>query len=125
MRREMLANLLWLLAYLVLLALVVGTMFVARERVLRTLDTPQARASWEAWREAVRQQQLEGGPVQRRVPKSPEPNLLVLMRDHYYTLLAGAVLFSSLLFFVAMVLLRGALRRGPSFAERLRETDSP
>jgi hypothetical protein len=48
----------------------------------------------------VRQQQKLPGPVQRRVPKSAEPPALVLMRDYFGVSMAGAILFSSVLYWV-------------------------
>lgn len=107
-------NLLWLIAYLVLTALLVGGVFRARARVLATFGTPEARAEWQTWRRDVRQRAERGdGPVRRRVPVSREPSLLVLLRDFFPQCLAAAVFFPSLLYFVLMVLLRGALRGGP------------
>lgn len=99
---------LWLMAYLAMLAGVTWGMFDARERMLAVLDTPQARAEWEAWRAQVREEVERGGPVERRVPPSPEPNLLVLLRDYFAVCLAAALFFTSLLFLVLMILLRGA-----------------
>jgi hypothetical protein len=107
------ANLLWLLAYLALMAALVGGMFRARERVLATLGTPEARADWQTWRSDVRGRVERGeGPARRRVPPSAEPSLLVLLRDDFPTCLAVAVVFPSLLYLVLMILLRGALRGG-------------
>ena len=99
---------LWLILYLLTMASVVGTMFYLRERTLITFDTPAARADWQAWREAAAEQSAHG-PVQRRVPKSPEPPALVLMRDNFTVILAGSVIFSSLLFASFMWAVRGVL----------------
>lgn len=106
-------NLIWLLAYVAMLTVLIGSMIAVRGQMIAALDTPEAQAEWEAWRAEVRKQVERGGPVQRRVPRSPEPNALVLLRDHFETCVAAAVFFCSLLFFVMMLLLRGALRQPP------------
>ena len=101
----------WLLGYVALVVLLVWAMFGVRARMIAQLDTPEAQAEWERWRDDVRAQAEQGGPVQRRVPSSPEPNLLVLLRDHFPMCLATVVFFSSLLYFILVFLARGAWRR--------------
>ena len=56
-----------------------------------------------------RPQQSAGGPVERKVPSSPEAPGLVLMRDHFGVMLAAAIVFGSVLFAMAMFFIRGAL----------------
>ena len=51
-------------------------------------------------------------PVQRRVPKSAEPPALVLTRDHFGVILSGAVLFSSLLYWVVAWFVMGMVQGG-------------
>ena len=77
-----------------------GSMFWVRQTALTELSTPESLADWKAWREDVRQQQTESGPVQRRVPKSDEPPALVLMRDYFVVSVVGALLFSSVLYWI-------------------------
>jgi hypothetical protein len=100
----------WLIGHVVLICAIVGTLLALRHSVLTTFATPEVQADWEAWREDVRRQQVEPGPVQRRIPKSAEPPALVLMRDHFTVSLVGAVFFSSLLYWVVAWLVSGALR---------------
>ena len=102
------AWLVWLIAYLVVEIVVVGLVFQAREMALREMNTPEARAQWEAWREAEPNTTDQGG-VRRRPPSSPEPPTLVLLRDHFGVILGGAVFFSSLLFGSVAIVVRGAL----------------
>ena len=109
MARFTLAGALWLAAYLAMLAAVVVTLLDVRRQSLATLDTPQARAQWDEWRKAAQREATGAGPVQRRVPKSSEPPALVLLRDYFGVCLAAAVTFSSLLFFVLMFTIRGAV----------------
>ena len=98
----------WLLAYLIVLAAMVVLLFGIRRRTLTAMDTPQARAEWNEWREAARRQADGSGPVQRRVPKSAEPPVLVLMRDHFLVCFVAVLVFGTLLFAVLMVMIRGA-----------------
>jgi hypothetical protein len=84
----------------VLIAAVVSWLVSARHWALAELVTPQSIGQWQAWRDDVRQQQTRPGPVRRKVPKSSEPPALVLMRDYFGVSLAGAILFSTVLYWV-------------------------
>jgi hypothetical protein len=101
------ANLIWLVAYAAMLTAIVAAMLQGRQSTLEAFDTPEARAQWQAWREAE-PNTSEQGPVQRRPPSTTEPPALVLMRDYFGVMLSGALLFSSLLFGAIMVAARGA-----------------
>lgn len=103
-----------LAVYLAAAAGAVWLLVSARGRVLRELNTPAARAEWEAFRAAEQSRQNQGGqPVQRKVPTSGEPPALVLMRDYFSVVVAACLLLGSCLFWLIVLLLRGALRRGP------------
>jgi hypothetical protein len=88
---------------------IVASLISARRWALVELATPQSTAQWEAWRADVRAQQDEASPVRRAVPKSAEPPALVLMRDYFGVCLSGAILFSTVLFWICAWLLRGML----------------
>ena len=100
----------WIAGYAAMLGVVTWSMFVARDQAIERLSTPQSVAHWQAWREDVRQQQTEPGPVQRRVPKSGEPPALVLMRDYFAISLLGAILFSTALYWVIAWFVIGILK---------------
>jgi hypothetical protein len=55
----------------------------------------------------VESQQDKRGPVKRDVPKSEEPPALVLMRDFFGVMLAGALLFTSMLYWILAWFLTG------------------
>jgi hypothetical protein len=84
--------------------LVIGAVILsltsARQWALAELATPESIEDWQAWREDVHEQQTQPGPVQRRVPKSSEPPALVLMRDYFAVSLAGAIIFTTVLYWV-------------------------
>ena len=100
----------WMIGYVVLAGAVVGGMIWVRHTVLTDYSTPESIADWRAWQEDVRQQQTNPGTVQRRVPKSDEPPALVLMRDFFVVSFAGAVFFTSLLYWIVAWFVTGALR---------------
>ncbi len=100
------ANLIWLAIYTVTIAGVVGLVLYGREVALREMDTPEARAAWQQWRESE-PNQSKTGPVSRKPPPSTEPPALLLMRDHFTVVMSGSVLFSSLLFAAIMMAARG------------------
>ena len=100
------------LAYVVFLGGVVGSMFAIRGWVLAEMSSTESAAQWEAWRDDVVAAQSQPVPVQRRVPESTEPPALVLMRDHFGVTLSGAVLFSTLLYWVIAWFANGILGDG-------------
>jgi hypothetical protein len=99
----------WIYGYVFMLGIVAAAMFSAREVAINRLSTPQSLIQWQAWRDDVRQQQAEPGPVQRRVPKSSEPPALVLMRDYFAVSLVGAMLFATALYWVVAWLVTGVM----------------
>ena len=96
-------------AYALCLGGVVWSMFAARDWALAEMSSDESVAEWETWREEVLDEQTNPSPVQRRVPQSTEPPALVLMRDHFGVSLAGAVLFSTLLYWVIAWFVLGTL----------------
>jgi len=102
---------LWLVAYLVAVVAIVLGMRHLRQRVLETMDTPQARAEWQKWREAEPNQTDSNQPVKRRPPKSAEPPTVVLLRDYFPVIVTAAIVFGSLLFAAITIAARGALWR--------------
>jgi hypothetical protein len=99
----------WLLAYLVIIALVVAGVIYGRTRALEIYGSPAAQAEWDQWRADAQKMAQQPSVVKRRVPGSVEPPALVLMRDYFAVCLAGALLLSTILFGTFMVFVRGAL----------------
>jgi hypothetical protein len=111
-RRRCLLPLL-LVGYGVLVAMVVGAMVFARQATIAKQEA--AGPEWQAWREDEIARQSQHGPVERRVPKSTEPPAVVLMRDNFAVLMAGALLFSSVLYWIMVWFVVGILfQRQPS-----------
>jgi hypothetical protein len=101
------ARWLWVAGYAALVAVVVWAIASAREWALANLSTSQSVGEWQAWREDVKEQQGAGGPVARRIPKSAEPPGLVLMRDYFVVCLVGALIFTTLLYWLLVWLVAG------------------
>jgi len=99
----------WLIGYAVLIASVIAAMFWARHTAITRLSSSQSISDWQAWRSDVQSQQGHPGPVERRVPKSNEPPALVLMRDYFGILMTGAMLFSSVLYWIIAWFVSGIL----------------
>ena len=97
----------WFVGYMVLVGTVLGSMYYLRQSSIADLSSSESISEWQSWREDVRHQQANGGPVTRRIPKSDEPPALVLMRDYFMVLLVGALLFSSVLYWVMAWFLTG------------------
>lgn len=107
----------WLLAYVIAMSLVVAVMQYARQSILNSLDTAEAREQWQQWRDDAAKQAAGNGPVQRKIPKSGEPPALVLMRDHYTSCLAMMLLICTAMFGAFAFFLRGALSDSPPTPE--------
>jgi hypothetical protein len=99
----------WVAGYALLIAAAGWSVFAAKRWALAELSTPASTADWEAWREDIRAQQDRPTPIRRRVPKSAEPPALVLTRDYFAVVMAAAVIFSSLIYWIMAWLVMGAL----------------
>lgn len=101
----------WLVGYVLFVALIVGALGQARRWALVELDRPAARAEWERWRteEEARAAESEA-PVVRRVPKSAEPPILVILRDNFVGVVASCVLMGSFLYAFFAIVGRGVWR---------------
>jgi hypothetical protein len=102
---------LWIAAYVAMVMTVVVGMFVARANILSEMSTPTATEEWNRWRAAAAEQDGTHGPVQRTVPKSNVPPLLLLMRDYFPASLVGALLPLSALFWFIAWLIHGVTQQ--------------
>jgi hypothetical protein len=100
-----------LLAAVWLAGLVVPPVALLRARSdwLERLEAPEEQERWDAFRAAMKQQSGRDGPVQRKVPKSPEPPLKVWLRDYVWLAIAAWLVLAGSLGFVALALVRGTL----------------
>lgn len=98
------------LLYLVLMAAVVGSLWFGRQWSIRTLETEQAQAAWQAYRKTIAEQGEAGAPVRRQTPRSSEPPALVLLRDHFGSCLALSLLLVTAVYAALSFFLVGVLR---------------
>lgn len=106
------ATVLWLLAYLALMAALVAGLVAARRRVLASLDTPKARREWLAWKDKTAAEQQQGAPVRRKTVRSNDPPAVILFRDRFAVIVVTTVLIGSFLFAFLAFVGRGAFRGG-------------
>lgn len=81
-----------------------------REARLAAVSTPEARAVWDEFREEMRRQSGEAGPVKHKVPKSVEPPELVWLRDYTPLAITVWLLLSSFLATAVVWFVWGASR---------------
>jgi len=79
-----------------------------RSAWLAALERPEAQAGWDEFRDAMREQTGRQGPVQRKVPKSPEPPLRVWLRDYIWLAIAAWLVLGGALGLFTGVLVVGA-----------------
>jgi hypothetical protein len=82
----------------------------ARTAWLETLDRPEAQEQWDEFREDMKRQTGRDGPVQRKVPKSPEPPMRVWLRDHVGLAITAWVVLAGVLGSFTAMLVWGALK---------------
>ncbi|MCE9544850.1 MAG: hypothetical protein K8T25_04935 [Planctomycetia bacterium] len=107
------ATWLWGGVYLLAMVLVVVTLLNLRRDTLDSMDNAQARHAWALHRADAKAHSGREGPVQRQVPPSVEPPALVLMRDYFGIMLAAALVFSTALFAMLVLVVKGTLWRAP------------
>ncbi len=103
--RTWVAIVLYLVGGTALLGLLLGM----RGPLLERMSTAAEQQNWEAWREEAAKQDGKTGPVQRRVPKSKQPPMLVLLRDHFAVIISAAVVFYTVLFGFGAYVVGGVL----------------
>lgn len=87
-----------------------------RETRLARLADPASQAAWDAFRADMRLESDATGPVQRKVPRSPEPPELVWLRDYAALAVTAWVSFVGVLGACLAFMLAGGLRPGSASA---------
>ncbi|MBB73227.1 MAG: hypothetical protein CMJ75_01805 [Planctomycetaceae bacterium] len=108
MMKHLSTNLLWAAAYGIFLATTVGSLFWVRGNVAQQFQNTQSQSDWDLWRQEAARQSQGTGPVQRRVPQSRQPPIVVLMGQHFVVCVAAVATLGSALFGTLMFLIRGA-----------------
>lgn len=90
----------------------------ARDRWMERLERPEAQAAWDAFRRDMAEQTGRDGPVQRKVPKSPEPPLRVWLRDYFGLAVVAWLSFAGVAGILLLILLWGSIVNPPAGFER-------
>jgi len=90
----------------------------ARDRWMERLERPEAQAAWDAFRRDMAEQTGRDGPVQRKVPKSPEPPLRVWLRDYFGLAVVAWLSFAGVAGILLLILLWGSIVNPSSGFER-------
>ncbi|MFM9058725.1 MAG: hypothetical protein ACKOSQ_06355 [Planctomycetaceae bacterium] len=75
---------------------------------LAEVSSPAAQADWDRFRDDMREQSGDHGPVRRKVPRSAEPPERIWLRDYPHVVVAAWVIFVGLLGGIIAAMLRGA-----------------
>jgi len=99
----------WIVGYAVLVSAGRGTMLWLRQSAVPDLSSPKAISAWQAWQKDVREQQKNHGQSnaesQKRRTTGPCPDARL-----FSVMMAGALLFSSLLYWIMVWFVTGILR---------------
>jgi len=114
---------LWLILYLETITLAGWALMSEREYVLRELSSEKATSDWNLWRADAESQSGQDdqpivGPVQRRVPKSDELPLLILMRDYFIPASLFCMFGITGLFFFLAFVTQGMTRQTDRLEQR-------
>ena len=113
-----------IVGYILLIATVIAGMFAWRRDVLADMATPEAQTEWNDWRTKAAEQDGKHAPVQLTVSKSPQPPVLVLMRDYFPACVIGLLVPLSALYGFIAWLICGVLRQSnasPNYFQQHRE----
>jgi hypothetical protein len=107
---------LWGAGYLVFLAALIWGVSSWSRRTLEQLNTPEARAEWHEYQEQMRHEAEDHAPVRHKISQTVEPPLQVWLRDRFYVILGGVILFGTGFYLIAMFLGRKlSLRAGTPY----------
>lgn len=102
-------NLGWFVGYGIVIFAVVFLLNDYRSKAIANYGTTDAQQDWQEWRESAEQAGQQGW-VKRSKPKSIEPPSLVLMRDHFPSIVGISTLLTTCLYIWFMVCVRGVLK---------------
>jgi hypothetical protein len=97
----------WIVLYVALMTALVGGTWQVRERVLATLDTPEAIEQWQQWKTETEKAAAGQGPIKRKAVRANEPALLIMLRDRFVVVVVGLAVLTSLLYFFGVIVIRG------------------
>lgn len=106
------ANLITAVVYIALIGGLVISFSRAANWAESNYQSEQAFENWEQWRQEAKEQSQGKGPVKRRVPKTEAPPALILVKEHYYSLLTISIVLSTALYATFAFFVRGVFLSG-------------
>ena len=103
--------------WVLLMVLPPSSLWILRGSWLEVLDNPNVQAEWTEFRDDMKKQSDRSGPVQHKMPKSPEPPLRVWLRDYFWLAVAAWVILGSALYGFFSIAVVGVTR--PSALPRM------
>ncbi|HJN67286.1 MAG TPA: hypothetical protein QF761_13840, partial [Pirellulales bacterium] len=110
-RKSRLLQRVWLAGYLMTMAAILYGMISLRNMQLDQNNSATTQADWQQWRNEAARQSTGKGPVQRRVPKTLDPPIMVLFSDHFSVIVIFSLLFGSAFYFMLYFFVHGTLTR--------------
>ena len=100
--------------WLLLVVIPPFSLWMLRSSWLAALDSPNVQAEWNEFRDDMKKQSDRSGPVQHKIPKSPEPPLRVWLRDYFWLAVAAWGILGSALYGFCSVAVVGVTRSAVS-----------
>ncbi len=110
-RKSRLLQRVWLAGYLITMAAILYGMISLRNMQLDQNNSATTQADWQQWRNEAARQSTGKGPVQRRVPKTLDPPIMVLFSDHFSVIVIFSLLFGSAFYFMLYFFVHGTFTR--------------
>ena len=110
-RKSRLLKRVWLAGYLMTMAAILCGMISLRNKQLDGNHSASTQADWQQWRNEAARQSAGEGPVQRRVPKTLDPPIMVLFSEHFPVIVIFSLLFGSAFYFMIYFFVHGTLTR--------------
>ena len=96
--------------WVLLMGLPPFALWMLRTSWLEDLGRPNVQAEWNEFRDDMKKQSDRSGPVQHKIPKSPEPPLRVWLRDYFWLAIAAWGILGSALYGFFSVAVVGVTR---------------
>jgi Na+/H+-dicarboxylate symporter len=101
----------WFVGYLITMAAILCGMIALRNKQLDGNHSASTQADWQQWRHEVERQSTGKGPVQRSIPKSLDPPIMILFSENFAVILIFSLLFGSAFYFIFYFFVRATLSR--------------
>jgi len=97
----------WLVGYAAFLTLIMYGVVQWRTAKLAELERPEVAQEWDEFRTALENEAKNKAPSVHKVPKRDVPSLVIMLRERFPAVLAGAAVFGTLFYGMGVFLIRG------------------